>query len=81
MRTPTFDPTAGERARTMRVDPDAAHRVTDPTDPTYGTLPLQTREIGGRVGRVVDPTRARAIGGRVGRVVDPTDPACAKRGD
>ncbi len=81
MRTPTLDPTAGERARTMRLDPGASHPVTDPTDPRYGRLPLQARELGGRVGRVVDPTQARELGGHVGHVVDPTDPACERRLD
>jgi hypothetical protein len=82
MRVPTLDPTAGERARKMRQDPGAEHRVTDPTDPRYGTPPLRTRELGGRVGRVVaDPTETRELGGRVGRVVDPTDPECGTRSD
>jgi hypothetical protein len=63
----------------MRLNPGAAHRVTDPTDPRYGIPPLETRAVGGRVGRVVDPTQTRELGGHVGHVVDPTDPACATR--
>jgi hypothetical protein len=81
MRVPTLDPTAGERARTTRMHPDAGYPITDPTDPRYGTPPLETRELGGRVGRAVDPTQTRELGGHVGHVVDPTDPACAKRPD
>jgi hypothetical protein len=72
MRAPTLDPTAGERARRLRLEPDSEPRVTDPTNPRYGRL-------GGHVGRRVDPTDTRQVGGRVGRVVDPTDPACARR--
>jgi hypothetical protein len=81
MRVPTLDPTAGERARRMRLEPDIEHRVTDPTNPRYGRPPFPTRELGGRVGRRVDPTETRHLGGRVGWVVDPTDPACARRLD
>lgn len=76
MQSPTPDPTAGERARRTRVHPEGAHAVTDPTDPRFGRLPFETRELGGHVGRAVDPTRTREVGGHVGRVVDPTDPAC-----
>ena len=65
MRVPNLDPTAGETARTVRLDPDAEHPVTDPTNPRYGAPTFHTRELGGRVGHVVDPT----------------DPACAERSD
>jgi hypothetical protein len=81
MRVPTNDPTAGETARATHMDPGSDHPVTDPTNPRYGRSALRTQELGGRVGRVVDPTQTREIGGRVGHVVDPTDPACAKRSD
>jgi len=81
MRVPDFDPTAGETARRMRVDPEAEKPVTDPTNPRYGAPAAQSRELGGRVGRATDPTRARKVGGRVGSVVDPTNPDCAKRSD
>lgn len=74
MRVPTLDPTAGERARRMRLAPEAEQPVTDPTNPRYGRL-------GGHVGRRIDPTEPRQVGGRVGWVVDPTDPACARRAD
>jgi hypothetical protein len=81
MRVPTLDPTAGERARRMRLAPDAEHPVTDPTNPRYGRPPFPTRAVGGRVGRAVDPAETRQVGGHAGRVVDPTDPACARRAD
>jgi hypothetical protein len=81
MRPTDLDPTAGEKARVTRLRPGVAHRVTDPTDPRYGRLPAQTRELGGHVGRAADPTQPRELGGRVGGVVDPTDPACAGRSD
>jgi hypothetical protein len=81
MQLPTSDPTAGQRARRMRLNPDAAHLVTDPTNPRYGRPLLRTRELGGHVGRAVDPTRTREVGGHVGGVVDPTDPAGAGRSD
>jgi hypothetical protein len=61
------------------MNPGVGYPVTDPTDPRYGRRPLETREVGGRVGRVIDPTETRELGGHVGRVVDPTDPASAKR--
>jgi hypothetical protein len=70
-----IDPTAGERARALSRRPGAARRVTDPTDSRYGRSPLPTRQLGGHVGRVVDPTQSRELGGHVGHVVDPTDPA------
>lgn len=86
MRRPVLDPTAldpttGERARAIRLRPAGPHRVTDPTDPRFGREPIQSRELGGRVGRAVDPTRARELGGCVGGVVDPTDPTCAGHSD
>ena len=79
MRPSNLDPTAGERARATRLRPGAEHRVTDPTDPRYGRPPVQTRELGRHVGRVVDPTQSRELGGHVGQVVDPTDPTCTGR--
>jgi hypothetical protein len=81
MRMPSLDPTAGERARTIQLNPSASPRITDPTDPRYGRWPLPARELGGRVGRVVDPTRTRELGGHVGHVVDPTAPAPDTRFD
>jgi hypothetical protein len=81
MRVPDLDPTAGETAQTVRLDPDADPRITDPTNPRNGRPARRTRELGGRVGRAADPIRTRQVGGRVGYVVDPTDPACAKRSE
>lgn len=83
MEFPTFDPTAGETAREKSLDPSADPRVTDPTNPRYGRRSSRARELGGHVGRAVDPTDPAdpVLGGRVGHVVDPTDPACAKRSD
>ncbi len=60
MRPPILDPTAGERARELRLNPDAPPQIPDPTDPDYGRVP-QLQE-----GRLADAAR----------VVDPTDPAC-----
>ena len=81
MRASDNDPTAGETARTMRLDPGADRPVTDPTNPRYGRPARQARKVGGRVGRVADPPLSSEVGGRVGHVVDPTDPACARRSD
>lgn len=81
MRVPNLDPTAGERARRARLNPDADQPVTDPTNPRYGSSPFPVRELGGRVGRAVHPALTREVGGHVGWVVDPTDPACARRSD
>lgn len=55
MRPPNLDPTAGERARALRLDPDADYGVTDPTNPRYGQ-PSDPEELDGPPGRVVDPT-------------------------
>jgi hypothetical protein len=63
MRSPTLDPTAGERARALRLRPWVAHRITDPTDPRYGTVPP------------ADPRES----GPAGQIVDPTDPDCGQR--
>jgi hypothetical protein len=52
MRLPTPDLMAGERARVMRLHPEAAQRVTDPTDPRFGQLPTPRS----RAQRIVDPT-------------------------
>jgi len=65
MRSPTFDPTAGERARRLRAHPDTPPRVSDPMDSRYGT--------------VVEETPAHAASLR--RIVDPTDPACGAAGE
>jgi hypothetical protein len=65
MFSPTLDPTAGERARAVRIHPDAVPPVTDPTDTRYGAVPYEPWEL------------ARPFG----RVFDPTDPHCARRAD
>lgn len=59
MRSPNLDPTAGERARSLRLHPSIAHPITDPTDTRYGMLPLDSREDAVSVARIVDPTDAR----------------------
>ena len=65
MRSPTLDPTAGERARLLRAHPEAALRVSDPMDSRYGT--------------VNEEPAKHAVSGW--RIVDPTDPACGEIGD
>jgi hypothetical protein len=53
------DPTAGERARSIRAHPGAPQVVVDPTDPNYGMFP------GGALGAIDErPYR-----------FDPTNPA------
>lgn len=63
MRSPTLDPTAGERARRIRLHPDIPERISDPTDPRYGQIPPAAPNY---------PRDAR-------RIVDPTDPECGER--
>ncbi len=65
MRSPTLDPTAGERARRLRANPNTPLPVSDPMDPRYGTVVEAT------------PTHAASVS----RIVDPTDPACGEMGD
>jgi hypothetical protein len=65
MLTPTMDPTAGERARAVRVRPEITPAVTDPTDTRYGAIPYEPWELAGPPARVFDPT----------------DPDCAGRAD
>ena len=38
MRSPTLDPTAGERARRLRAHPNTPLPVSDPMDSRYGTV-------------------------------------------
>lgn len=59
MRSPNLDPTAGERARSLRLHPGIAHPITDPTDTRYGRLPGAAREGAVSTARIVDPTDAR----------------------
>jgi hypothetical protein len=63
MRSLTFDPTAGERARHIRERPDAVPLILDPVDSRYGEL---TSTV---------PPRA----GHEARISDPTDPDCGQR--
>ncbi len=65
MRSPTVDPTAGERARRLRAHPDFPPRVSDPMDSRYGTVIAYTLTGAGPAWRIVDPT----------------DPACGERRD
>jgi hypothetical protein len=65
MQSPTLDPTAGERARAVRIRPEIAPAVTDPTDTRYGAIPIVTG----------------APAGPAERVFDPMDPGCARRSD
>ncbi len=56
MRPPILDPTAGERARALRLDPDAPTSVLDPTDPRYGEFRETSGDRPGDLGPIVDPT-------------------------
>lgn len=67
MRLPTLDPTAGERARAMSLDPEVAQPLTDPTDPRFGEVPLAIRGRTGRAKRVFDPTDPECIARKPGR--------------
>ena len=55
MRSPTLDPTAGERARQIAAHPGIGLPIADATDPRYGDRP---RSIDGQAEtwRIVDPT-------------------------
>lgn len=44
MRPLIQDPTAGERARAIRVHPEVPQRISDPTDPRYGKVFPDPRE-------------------------------------
>jgi hypothetical protein len=63
MQRPIFDPTAGERARQIRLNPGVSQPIPDPTDPHYDDSP------GTSPGQYADGDR----------IVDPTDPACGGR--
>jgi hypothetical protein len=63
MRSPTLDPTAGERARRIRAHPGIPEPISDPMDSRYGEIP----------GSGVPASAPR---GR--RIVDPTDPDCGR---
>ena len=53
MRPTNMDPTAGETARAIRLDPGATRRIDDPTDPRYGD---RSRMHAGEAPQVFDPT-------------------------
>ena len=66
MRPPMSDPTAGERARSIRAHPGAPHVVVDPTDPNYGMFRV------GALGTIHErPYRIRANVGEGGAVPSP----------
>ena len=56
MRPTNLDPTAGETARTIRLDPGAIRRISDPTDPRYGDPSVKSRTRAGEEPLVFDPT-------------------------
>jgi hypothetical protein len=56
MQSPTFDPTAGERARALRDHPEDAGRNPDPTDPHWGEPPGDGREHTSGPHEIFDPT-------------------------
>ena len=56
MRTPTLDPTAGETARAIHLDPGAIRHIGDPTDPRYGQPSVEARASIGDAQRILDPT-------------------------
>ena len=55
MRRPTFDPTAGERAREIRAHPRTPQPITDPVDPRCGELISGAAEHA-ESQRIFDPT-------------------------
>jgi hypothetical protein len=55
MRPLLLDPTAGERARAIRMGLGVPVRILDPTDTRFGMSPLVPDALSD-VGRVVDPT-------------------------
>lgn len=63
MRSPTLDPTAGERALRIRLHPDIPQRISDLMDSRYGEV----------------PPAAPPYPGEAQRIVDPTDPECGER--
>ena len=63
MRSHTLDPTAGERARRIRLHPDIPQRISDLMDSRYGEI----------------PPAAPTYPGEARRIVDPTDPECGER--
>lgn len=60
MRSPTLDPTAGERARRIRIHPEGPERISDPMDARFGEI---------------TPT-VPAVTAHPRPIVDPMDPEC-----
>ncbi len=58
MRRPTFDPTAGKRAREIRAHPGTPQRITDPVDARYRELTSGAAEHADSQ-RIFDPTDPR----------------------
>ncbi len=54
MTNPALDPTAGERAREIALNPDLPHAIVDPTDPRCGRFAEPESAL------VLDPTDPRA---------------------
>ena len=63
MRPPMLDPTAGQRARTIRERPGVPQPILDPTDPRYRKLSLAHGDLA---------AESRSV-------FDPTDPECGQR--
>jgi hypothetical protein len=55
MRQLLLDPTAGQRARAIRMGPAVPVRILDPTDTRFGTFPAVPDALSD-AGRVFDPT-------------------------
>jgi len=55
MRPLMLDPTAGERARAIRMGPAVPVRILDPTDTRFGMFPVADDALSDP-GRVFDPT-------------------------
>jgi len=63
MRSPTLDPTAGERARRIRTHPQGPERISDPMDSRFGEI----------------TPSVPAFTAYLRPIVDPTDPDCGER--
>ena len=56
MRSPTLDPTAGERARRIRAHPEAREPIVDPMDSRCGEITPSSLTSTGSPPLIVDPT-------------------------
>ncbi len=63
MRSPTLDPTAGERARRIHTHPQGPERISDPMDSRFGEI----------------TPSVPAFTAYLRPIVDPTDPDCGER--